>query len=289
MATLDDITRKLTMTLTLKTTMRKCTVAAATLLAAVVPLGAQAHRLWVFPSGTVFSGNDAWVTMDAAVSNELFYPDAFALRLDGLTVTAPDGKAVAAENASTGRHRSVFDVHLTEAGTYRVALVSQGVFVTFKENGEARRWRGTVEGMKKVLPADAQDVQVHENDIRIESFVTLGKPDARALAPTGHGLELVPITHPNDLVAGQDASFELRMDGQPAANLAVVIIPGGIRYRDALGEIKATSDAKGQFHVRWPQAGMYWVSAQLQDDHASLPQAKGRRVVYAATLEVLPQ
>jgi hypothetical protein len=33
---------------------------------------AQAHRAWLLPSATVLSGTDAWVTVDAAISNDLF-------------------------------------------------------------------------------------------------------------------------------------------------------------------------------------------------------------------------
>jgi type IV secretory pathway VirJ component len=45
-------------------------------------LGRQAHRGWIVPSATVLSGDGAWVTLDAAVSNELFYADHNPMRLD---------------------------------------------------------------------------------------------------------------------------------------------------------------------------------------------------------------
>eukprot|EP01034_Spumella_vulgaris_P038478 gene38477-47517_t len=57
------------------------------------------------------------------------------------------------------------------------------------------------------------------------------------------------------------------------------------RYRDKLGEIKATTDAKGQFSITWPAAGMYWVDADVKDDKTSIPQAKERRLSYVGTLE----
>src|SRR5258707_11594452 len=46
---------------------------------------------------------------------------------------------------------------------------------------------------------------------------------------------------------------------------SVVLVPGATRYRDNKGEIKATTDAKGEFSVTWPTAGMYWVDADAQD------------------------
>jgi uncharacterized GH25 family protein len=97
------------------------------------------------------------------------------------------------------------------------------------------------------------------------------------------------VTHPNDLFAGEEATFKLLVDGQPAAGVEVEIIRGGTRYRNAQDEIKVTTDANGEFSVTWPEPGMYWLDASTQDDKVSMPQAKQRRLGYVATLEVLPQ
>ncbi|BDB28548.1 ABC transporter permease [Cupriavidus sp. TA19] len=258
-------------------------------LAALAPLAAHAHRQWLLPSATVLSGNDPWVTVDAAVSNDLFYFEHVPLRLDNLQVTAPDGSAVKAENAATGKYRSTFDLHLTQPGTYRVAVVNQGLFASYKVDGQAKRWRGSAENFAKEVPANAQELTVTQAEGRVESFITAGKPSDKGLRTTGRGLELAPITHPNDLVAGDTASFRLLLDGKPAANLKVEVVPGGIRYRDKLQEFSATTDADGKFSVKWPAPGMYWMEAEVRDDKASFKQAKSRRATYAVTVEVLPQ
>ena len=69
------------------------------------PLVAQAHKAWLLPSQTTFSGNDSLVTVDAAISNDLFYFNHHAMALDNLEVTSPDGKAVEAENKAKLRYR----------------------------------------------------------------------------------------------------------------------------------------------------------------------------------------
>ncbi|MEM5429474.1 DUF4198 domain-containing protein [Cupriavidus oxalaticus] len=268
---------------------RMATRMAVLALAALAPLAAHAHRQWLLPSATVLSGNDPWVTVDAAVSNDLFYFEHVPLRLDNLQVTAPDGSAVKAENAATGKYRSTFDLHLTQPGTYRVAVVNQGLFASYKVDGQAKRWRGSADNFAREVPANAQDLTVTQAEGRVESFVTAGKPSDKGLRITGRGLELAPITHPNDLVAGDTASFRLLLDGKPAANLKVEVVPGGIRYRDKLQEISATTDADGKFSVKWPAPGMYWMEAEVRDDKATFKQAKSRRATYAVTVEVLPQ
>ena len=97
------------------------------------------------------------------------------------------------------------------------------------------------------------------------------------------------MTHPNDLFAGEEARFRVLVDGKPAAGLEFEIVRGETRYRNAQDEIKATTDAKGELTVTWPEAGMYWLETGTEDDKTSIPQAEKRRLSYVVTLEVLPQ
>ena len=248
---------------------------------------AQAHDVWLLPSSTVLSGDSAWVTVDAAVGNDKFYFNHNALRLNGLTITAADGSTVEPQNVNTGKLRSTFDLNLTEPGTYRLALVNDSIGARWEENGQPKRWFGQAEAVDKNVPADAEKLSVWQSVRRIETFVTSGKPsDIKA---TGKGLELLPITHPNDLYAGESASFQLLVDGQPAAGAEILIVPGGGRYRDQVGEIKLKSDEQGKFAVKWPHAGMYWMDVDMEDDKTATKRATERRLAYVATFEVLPQ
>jgi len=259
----------------------------AAALALCLPLAAQAHDLWLLPSSTVLSGQDDWITVDAAVSNDKFYFNHAPLRLDGLAIVAPDGAAAQADNVGRGKLRNTFDLQLRQSGTYRVAVVNDGAFARWKEDGKPKFYRGGADGLAAAIPAQAQELQVVQSLGRVETFVTAGKPSP--VKPVGTGLELVPVTHPNDLYAGEAAAFQLRLDGQPAAGLEVTVVPGGSRYRDKLDEIKTTTDKDGKFQVTWPQPGMYWVEASTEDARTTVPRATKRRLSYSGTLEVLAQ
>jgi uncharacterized GH25 family protein len=269
----------------MKHSLKLALIAASTVTLLALP--AQAHRAWLLPSATVLSGNDLWVTVDAAISNDLFYFEHHPMQLDGLTITAPDGSVAKPANAATGRYRASFDVKIDQPGTYRIAVLNQGAFVRYKQDGPDKRMRVTADEIATRIPAGASDVRITQSQGRIETFVTTGKPTETALQPTGKGLELVPVTHPNNLLAGEESKFKLLLDGAPAAGLAVEVVPGGIRYRDQLNSFKVTTDATGAFAIRWPTPGMYWFSASVQDDKASIKNAT-RRVSYSATVEVLP-
>ena len=266
---------------------RSLTLAMA--LASALPLSAFAHKAWLQPSQTVIAGQNPWITVDAAVSNDLFYFNHVPLRTEGLAITAPDGSKVDAQNLATGKYRTVFDVELKQQGTYRIAVVNSGLFGTWEENGKPKRWRGTPATFATEVPKDAKNLQVSQSVGRIETFVTNGSPNDTALKTSGEGLELVPVTHPNDLFAGEPAKFRMLKDGKPASGLEFEVTRGGTRYRNAQDEIKVTTDANGEFSVTWPEAGMYWLETTAQDDKTSLPQARQRRLSYVATLEVLPQ
>ena len=238
---------------------------------------AQAHRQWMLPSSTTLSGTDSWVTVDAAVSNDLFYFEHNPMRTDNVAVTEPDGAQGKIENAATGKYRSTFDVHLTKPGTYRIASVSTNIMGSYTLNGEEKRLpRGTTKAnLAQAIPAGATNVQTAEMANRNEIFVTLGAPTGTIFKPTGSGIELVPVTHPNDLVSGEAATFQFLLDGKPATGLKVTVIPGGIRYRDALGQMDLTTDKDGKLSITWPQPGLYWLNASTGGGRAGGPGGSG--------------
>ena len=268
--------------------MKRSTLALAAVLP-LLPLSAFAHKAWLLPSQTVIAGDKPVITVDAAVSNDLFYFNHVPLQTAGLAITAPDGSKVEAQNLATGKYRTVFDVAVEQQGTYRIAVVNSGLTASWKEGDQPKRWRGTAARFASEVPKDAKELQVMQAVGRIETFVTHGSPNDTALKTSGEGIELVPVTHPNDLFAGEEASFKLVLDGKPAAGLEIEIVRGGTRYRNAQDEIKVKTDAAGMFKVTWPEAGMYWLETVSQDGKTSVPQARQRRLSYVATFEVLPQ
>ena len=273
--------------------MKRFLLVATALLS--IPAAVSAHRGWLLPSGTIFSGTDSWVTVDAAVSNDLFFFDHQPMRLDAMKVWQPDGTPGQLQNGSTGRYRSVFDVKLDKPGTWKIGSENSAVMGSFKVNGEEKRIgrRGPPRpDMPPPLtvadiPANATDVKLTEIVNRNEIFVTAGAPTTTVFKPTNKGLELSPVTHPDELVAGEPAKFRFLVDGKPAANLKVTVIPGGKRYRDSENAMDLTTDAQGLVTVTWPAAGMYWLNATATDNTTTTPRATERRLGYVTTLEVM--
>ena len=254
-------------------------------LTTLLPTQAEAHRRWLKPTSTVLAGDEAMVSVDAAASNELFVFDHRPLGLDDLVVIGPDGQPVSAKVLGTGDYRSVFDVPLQEQGTYRIALASNGMMGFYELNGERRRWFGT-EAQLSEIPSDATNVNVSHNTSRVETFVTLGAPTEEALSATGSGLEMVPVTHPNDIVAGEPAVMRFMLDGEPVGGLEIEFVEGDTRYRDESGIQMLTTDADGQVTLEATEAGMYYLEANHSVDGTE--GSYGKRDSYTAVLEFLP-
>jgi uncharacterized GH25 family protein len=247
---------------------------------------AHAHRAWILPSQTVVSKEGAWVTLDAAASNNLFFPDHRPMQIGQITVTAPDGAAVKPANALAGQYRTTFDVKLDQRGTYRIANASSGYSASWKEGAETMRWRGTMQEYAAQGIDKKPGVELSLTNRRVETFVTVGAPTE--LKASGRGLELVPVTHPNDLYAGESATFKFTDNGKPAAGLEVVVIAGGDRYRDGGGELKLKTEADGTLKVDFEGAGMYWLNTESSGSVSMEGRQMKSSSSYVAVLEVLP-
>jgi len=258
---------------------------------ALLSLSAHAHRPWLLPSATAVDGPAPVVSVDAAISEDLFEFDAFPLLLDTLQVTAPDGSAVPAEARTEARRRVTFDVKLAQKGTYRIAGVTDTAVASWKVGGETKRWRGSPAALSREVPADAQDLQVTRQLARSETFVTNEAPGVLPATLAGEGLELLPLTSPTDLSVGDTSRFRILLDGKPYAGADVTVIRGGNRYRYKMGELGFKTDAAGEFGVAWPEAGRYWLGVNHggRPPGAPAPTGGARRESYSATFEVLPR
>lgn len=303
----------------------------ALLAAAALGVGlsspALAHRQWLLPSTTTLAGTSEYVTVDAAVSNDLFYADHVAIDPAQVKVWAPDGSEGKIENAAKGQYRSTFDVKIDKPGTWTIGMERAGVMGTFKVDGET--WRvggrgrpgggsaggapggmappaGAPQGpggmggpggpgrapMKSVatvaeIPANATDVKLTESYSKNVVYVTADAPTANAFKPTGKGLEFQPITQPGALASDEEGQFRFLVDGKPAANVAVTVVPGSKKFREAEDAQELKTGADGMLRVKWPVAGVYWLNANYTDDKPTMPRATERRLSFTTTLEVV--
>lgn len=311
--------------------IRHLLIAAALSSALATP--AMAHRQWLLPSTTTLSGTSEGVTVDAAVSNDLFYADHQPIDPTQVAVWAPDGSQGKIENAAKGRYRGTFDVAIDKPGTWKIGIERASVSGTFKLNGETWRVGGrgrpagapggpgapgapggapmgpppagfggpggpggpggapsnpvNVVASVADIPANATEVKLTEMSQQNFVYVTADAPTKGVLASRGKGLEFDPITHPAELVSNEEGQFRFLIDGKPAAGVKVTVVPGSKKYREAEDAQELTTGPDGVLHVKWPVAGMYWLSASATDQKPSDKRATDRRMTFTTTVEVV--
>ncbi|NDY93989.1 DUF4198 domain-containing protein [Ideonella livida] len=237
-------------------------------LALIATLGtlpaAQAHMTWILPNASHLDGKEATVSVDAAVSEDLFHFDR-ALKLDTLVITGPDGQPREAENLSAARHRSSFDLKLVQDGTYRLSHVSRGLMGSWKQGSETKRFRGTAESFAKEVPAQAEILSLTATHTRHQTFVSKEQTGPLRFQPEGQGLEVLPLGPVTDLSAGDTTRLQLLFNGQPLPGASLKLLRDGNRYRYKLGEQVLTSDAQGVVTLAWAEAGRYYLAISHGD------------------------
>lgn len=225
----------------------KRTLLAAVL--AVLAMPAAAHTPYFAPA-TFQVQPGATITLDASFSEAFFVPEA-AFDDSHFMITGPDGRQFAPERVVPLNTRVVVEHALPKdaKGTYRFSTGERlgAVFRTWEIDGRKVSSRDAAEP----VPAGAKVISNFQSRIRAETYLTVGAPDRGALRPYGNGLELVPITHPDDLYSNEPVEFELRFDGKPLTDAPVQISEAVWTSDRKPREVELRSDARG--HVRWEQ------------------------------------
>lgn len=273
----------------MKYTKKTLHVAAAIVSVGLVTLSSGlAHRQWILPSTSVLSGENQWISVDAAISNDLFFPNHHAIPLSRLQAISPTGKSLELQNASEGKIRTAFELLLEEAGTYRIFSQNEMMFAHWTEDGEPQRARATAEEMEARDLDSMEALKLATYMIRVESIVTCGEPTDLKLTNTG--LEFEFVSHPNDLFSGETSTFQVVLNGKPAPDIEVTIVKGNDRFRDSVDEMKLTSDDEGMIEIEWSEPGRYWIEASADLPNGEFKgHAMKQGAYYALTVEVLPE
>lgn len=252
---------------------------------------AVAHPLWMLPSEFSLSVEEAkWITVDATASHGVFSFDK-PVGLDDVTIYNPANEPGRLGAYFKGHRRSVFDLELTDSGTYKVELRSPERYVTNYVVGKRntqRRIFGSKSEVQDQLPAAAREVTTYATQ-RISAFyVTKQAPTREVLTATGKGFELDALTHPSDIVAGEEAAFRFTFDGKPVADLKVEVVPSGTAYRDSRQQTELVTDENGEVHFTPAEGGPHLLSTSLSRPIDS-PLADQARVSYLLTFEAMPE
>ncbi|MDR0227416.1 MAG: DUF4198 domain-containing protein [Burkholderiaceae bacterium] len=249
-------------------------------------LGAQAHTPYLLPV-SFEAQPKAVISVDASFADKFFIPEV-AFGETQFTLTAPDGSVTPLSDVRQFKTRTVAEHRLPdEKGTYRISTGPRlgAIFRSWERNGkvETARDPGTP------TPADARLLSHYQSLSVSETYVTVGKPSQTALAPTGKGLEIVPLTHPSDLFAGEKFEFSVQYEGKPVANHKVEIFRSAMDLASQHSVDALTTDAQGRISYALPRSGVYLALVRLRADAPAGAAAPQYGNNYTLTFRVLAQ
>lgn len=242
-----------------------CSVLSGVALSCVV----NAHPRWVLPSHfTVSKEGGDWLTFDVTASHGTFVFDKPA-GSQNASITMPDGRSERPNFTLTGKRRSVFDFFFSEEGTHKVKINNQPSYYTQYKAGkrDTEKWvRANKVERASVLPKQARDVVTVVGYTRAESYVTVGKPNEKAFELENKYLELKPITHPSDIVAGEPVRLQFYFNGKAQQGVTAEITREGTLYRNHQEQIDVVSDEKGFMEFTPEIAGRYIMKASYKGE-----------------------
>ena len=225
--------------------------AALPLILALAAGGAQADSPYLWPKAIDATGRDH-VTVEAGFTESIF-DGRVAMRSDAFHVTGPNGDVPITE-VTYLRDIAVFEVSTPVDGAYRVSSGQRmGRTARMYQAANGRWWM--VGESDEPMPEGAETVEV-QSVTRADVYISRG-PAADIPAATSQGLEVMPVTSPFDIVAGEDAVFRLTFNGQPMAGADITVFREAGKYDGRVVEADLKTDADGRFTVRPGAPGGY--------------------------------
>lgn len=255
-------------------------------IAAALPLAgpAAAHTSYMLPS-TFDATNADMVTVQSSFTEDFFAP-AIAVGDADFHVIAPDGTRAEFAIIAPFRQLVVMEAALPQDGTYRVTT-GERLGRTSYEALVGEEWV-VLDGPDAPLPEGATRFYTIQTATVADAYVSKGPLTRGAVdAPVGR-LAIRPVTHPNDVFAGEDFVFDLTLGDAPLGGHELTLYRDGGEYEEPGFARPVVTDAEGRATVRFDRPGVYLVMTRHRAPAPDGADTDIRSYTTSLTLEVLP-
>jgi len=246
-------------------------IASSLIVSSFISHAANAHDRWILPNefnASADSSKGVWITSDVTAGNQVFVFDK-PFGSEDIEIITPKGNKEYPSSSYRGGRKSVFDYQLLQSGTYRFQKeVAAKYYSKYKVKGSDKPVRTRTDKLatESMMPQGAYDLEGALYFSRVETYVTLNKPNNTAFKPTGEYLELLPVTHPADIIENNETEFKFLFKGKPINNVEVSVVREGTLYRNSIEAIELKSDKKGIITFTPPKAGRYLLHATYEKE-----------------------
>lgn len=266
-------------------THARAALAAGLFSLGVVALGAgaaNAHTPYLLPQDFT---PDAAVSVEAAFATQFFTPT-IALGSSDFHVVTPEGSNAHFNSMEVVAPRTTLGLTMATRGTYRITT-GEIIGPVTQMVGVDGGWRALAAGE---APPEGAPLTTLQTVTLAEAYVTRGAPNQSAIAANTGRLLIRPVTHPNRIELAQGFAVQLLFDGQPFANMPLVLYASG--DQDANLAHAFVTDANGAATLTFTQPGNYVVAVRHRANAAPGSAAQVQSFTTALTFEVyatLPQ
>jgi len=256
--------------------MKRILIAAALFTATASPAAAYTGFLLpqdFWPSGTNESVQASYATQ--------FFTPAVALGGD-FQVVQPNGQAGILSTVEVGGDATALTVETPDAGTYLLTTGEQLGRVTTLVATPDGQWRPLGQG--ETAPPGAQTNTLQT--VTVSSvYLTRGSPNRTAVDHTVGRLALHPITDPNQIVQTSGFQVELLFDGQPFANMPIVIY--GNADPDTKLDRFVVTGTDGRANITFAQPGRYVLAVRHRANAPAGSAASVQSYTTTLTIDVM--
>lgn len=259
------------------------------------PATANAHQYWVEPNEFFFfTQTEAMddkvsenLTFDFSGADVYFNPDINrAAESDQytLTITQPDGSALKPTATFNGKTRLVGEAALKQRGTYLLSVARTGEPMYYCKLKDAS-W---VEKARDALSTEeAEGAHCGGYFQYTKAYVTLHTPTDLWKESVGQALEIVPLSHPGTVFAGDTLKVKLLAGGKPLADTKIVGIYQGFRAKEhGQTPLAATTDKNGEASFTFTRASRWLLTAKQEIPNQDTAKAESTTHQASLMLEV---
>jgi uncharacterized GH25 family protein len=262
----------------------------------LLPFSALAHQYWIEPNEFFFYSKTK--AMDKKVSESLTFeftggdtyfnadvnrthdPEAYSF-----TYLTPNGKALKPVQVFNGKNRRVIEANATQKGTYTLGISRTGAPMYYSKLADDS-W--VAKSKDQLTYAEKTGLKVSGGYFQhTKSYVTLHTPTDSWKKPVGHTLEIMPLSHPNKLFAGNVLRVKVLYKGAPLTNTTLVGIAQGDRAKKH-GEtaISTTTNERGIARLPFDWATRWLITVTHAETLENNPKANLHEHKASLMLEV---
>ena len=217
------------------------------------------HQQWILPNFFYTDRESPWLGMEHTWGDQRFVSGHGSGTL--LSLIHPQGWRMGRPSSIfLGQTRTVGEIELREPGTYRIETDRPAQYVAEIEVDGKRTW---VSKSKDQLP-DAKIIQSQHRWSQTVTFVTVKEYTQAVLEATGALLEIVPLTHPNQIFVGKPFAVRVLSRAQSVPDQEVQVYSEMDSGHDT--KLATVTDADGECELIFPSPGRYLLTTNLGQD-----------------------